>query len=838
MPVDTMNLQAWEIKDCEPGEGTLVDLAADQAGWLAVQAPCDTYMALHAAGRVPHPFKDDNETSCGWVSEREWWWRAEFFVASAQTGERLVLVFDGLDTFATIWLNGALLGETNNMFCAAPFDVTTLVHSDAANRLVIRFTPPATKLANVKAPDWLAAPGKITQSKRNLMRKAQFGWGWDWGPRLPTVGIWRPVRLCRQKSAVLSDVHFSTLEVTRVARVKVAIAVDAFQVDAPVSASIELFDADGARVAADCLAVRDQASTELTIDQPQLWWTPELGEQPLYDLQVTLRHGKDVVDSRRLAVGIRTLALDRSTDAGESDAEFFRFVLNGVPIFARGINWIPASSFVADMRTEDYGALLQEAVGAHMNMVRVWGGGIYEHEAFYQHCDRLGLLVWQDFMFACAPYPQADASFMQSIAAEASYQVRRLRNHASLALWCGNNENQVIQELFNHLAGSDTPLEGAMIFDRLLPDLLHEFDAATPYWPGSPYGGALANSMKAGDMHNWTVWHGMPLIPADRWVGSIDTSSEGVAYTRYAEDMSRFASEYGIQAAPALSTLSRWMCEDTMSLGSEGFLHRIKDEPKNKVDAMLLPVTGLPTTLEQYVSFTQITQAEGLKFAIEHYRRRKPHCSGSLIWQYNDCWPGISWSLVDFDGVAKAAYFFVKRAYAHVLGSFKALEDGSVELWVTNDTLELVTVEADVGLSSLSGQRLWRDTVMEEIRPNGSGCIWRSDMARLGNGLDRVLAVRSKHFPDNRHFFGAIKELPWPASAVAVQVTRRDEHSLLVTVTGTAYHYFVHLLAVHPGTRFSDNYFDLALGEVRQIVVSNTATMLDPGALSVRSFQA
>jgi len=280
------------------------------------------------------------------------------------------------------------------------------------------------------------------------------------------------------------------------------------------------------------------------------------------------------------------------------------------------------------------------------------------------------------------------------------------------------------------------------------------------------------------------------------------------------------------------------MCEDTMSLGSEGFLHRIKDEPKNKVDAMLLPVTGLPTTLEQYVSFTQITQAEGLKFAIEHYRRRKPHCSGSLIWQYNDCWPGISWSLVDFDGVAKAAYFFVKRAYAHVLGSFKALEDGSVELWVTNDTLELVTVEADVGLSSLSGQRLWRDTVMEEIRPNGSGCIWRSDMARLGNGLDRVLAVRSKHFPDNRHFFGAIKELPWPASAVAVQVTRRDEHSLLVTVTGTAYHYFVHLLAVHPGTRFSDNYFDLALGEVRQIVVSNTATMLDPGALSVRSFQA
>ena len=834
-----MKLEAWEIKDFAPGEGSYekaMSHAVDRP-WIAVKAPCDTYMALNAAALLPHPFNDENEAACAWVSEREWWWRTTFAAAAVEAAERLMLVFEGLDTFATIWLNGELIGESSNMFRSVSFDVTHRLLADASNSLIIRFTPPTVALAEAEALDWLAAPGKITQSKRNLMRKAQFGWGWDWGPRLPTVGVWRPVGLCRQKHAVLSDAHFSTLDVTGPARVRIAVAVDAFQVDEPVSAQIDIFDIDGVLVASDRLAVSRQASTELTIEQPQLWWTPELGSQPLYDLQVTLRHGEVVIDSRCLAVGIRTLTLDRSMDPSEKDAEFFRFVLNGVPIFARGINWIPASSFIADVQESEYASLLQNAADANMNMVRVWGGGVYEHEAFYEQCDRLGLLVWQDFMFACAPYPQAEATFMESIADEVRYQVGRLRSHPSLALWCGNNENQVIQQLFNHLAGSDTPLEGAAIFDRLLPDLLRKLDAVTPYWPGSPYGGVLANSMKAGDVHNWTVWHGMPTIPDDQWIGSIDTSPEGVAYTRYAEDMSRFSSEYGIQAAPALSTLSRWMTADTLALASDGFLHRIKDEPKNKVDAMLLPVTGLPTTLQQYVSFTQITQAEGLKFAIEHYRRRKPHCSGSLIWQYNDCWPGISWSLIDFDGVGKAGYFFVKRAYAYVLGSFKALDDGSVELWVTNDTQASMTLEADVRLSTLGGESLWGDTITEAIQPNSSRSIWRSDVRRLGEGLDRVLTVSSPDFPDNRHFFGAIKDLPWPTGELAMHITRRDEHTLEVSITGSCYHYFVHLIEPHQDTRFSDNYFDLGAGEVRQIIVSNKTAMLDPNELSVRSFK-
>ena len=279
------------------------------------------------------------------------------------------------------------------------------------------------------------------------------------------------------------------------------------------------------------------------------------------------------------------------------------------------------------------------------------------------------------------------------------------------------------------------------------------------------------------------------------------------------------------------------MAADTLALASDGFLHRIKDEPKNKVDAMLLPVTGLPTTLQQYVSFTQITQAEGLKFAIEHYRRRKPHCSGSLIWQYNDCWPGISWSLIDFDGVGKAGYFFVKRAYAHVLGSLKALDDGSVELWATNDTQASMTLEADVRLSTLGGESLWGDTITEAIQPNSSRSIWRSDVRRLGEGLDRVLTVSSPDFPDNRRFFGAIKDLPWPTGELAMHITRRDEHTLEVSVTGSCYHYFVHLIEPHPDTRFSDNYFDLGAGEVRQIIVSNKTAMLDPNELSVRSFK-
>jgi beta-mannosidase len=370
-----------------------------------------------------------------------------------------------------------------------------------------------------------------------------------------------------------------------------------------------------------------------------------------------------------------------------------------------------------------------------------------------------------------------------------------------------------------------------------MPEAVAALDLTTPYWPGSPFGGPNANSMIAGDVHDWTVWHGMPPVPVDRAVGKFDLSPASVAHTRYAEDMGRFISEYGIQASPVMETLTRCIPEDQRKLGSDALLRRIKDHPKNKVDAMLVSVTGLPATLDEYVDYTQITQAEGLKFGIEHFRRRKPHCSGSLIWQFNDCWPGISWSLVDYYGFAKASYFYVRRAYAPVMASFKAKEDGSVELWIVNDTLNSIDTDVEIAQKAFAGGSKWTDSIAASVDANRAEMVWKTDGKRLANDGRYVLAVRARDnaFPANRHFFVPIKDLDRGVPpAPGIKIEQRGEHEIAVHVAASAYLYFVHLLVADERTRFSDNYFDLADCETTTVLVRNDAVAISPDDVVVR----
>ena len=819
------------MKDFAPGEAVIAaTLAADAAGWLAIDAPGDTYLVLHAAGRLPHPFAAENETACAWVKDREWWWRTCFEASPPRPDERVMMVFEGLDTFATIWVNGIEVGAASNMFLEHRIDIGAILRADPVNDVVVRFAAPARMVADKHMETWPIIADPITESKRNFIRKAQFGWGWDWGPRLPTVGLWRAARIERQRIAAIEDVRFETLEIGAAARVAVTVTVDAFR-SAPLDAAIVLTDADG-RVAAE--AVVDPVGAvrvELLIERPRLWWTPELGEATLYTLTVTLSSDGVELVQRKLKVGIRTVTLDLSADPEEPGCSFFRFVLNGVPVFARGANWVPASSFVGALTPANYSDLLERAAAANMNMIRVWGGGIYEHDSFYEECDRRGLLVWQDFMFACAPYPEHEPAFVDSVREEVAHQIRRLRSHACLALWCGNNEGDAVQAFMNRLTGENQPFLGDLYIHDIMPQTLAWLDPATPYRPGSPYGGPSHNSMRAGDVHNWTVWHGLPPTPDDAPVGDFNHSPEGVAYTRYAEDMSRFVSEFGIQAAPALATLARWMRPGTMELGSDGFLNRVKDHPKDKVNAMLLPVTGLPESLQQYVDFTQIVQAEGLKFGIEHYRRRKPHCSGTLLWQYNDCWPGISWSIVDYDGVAKPSWYAVRRAYAPVMVSFKASADGAVELWATNDTPAPVNLSTRIELATLAGSTL-STTVLQVLVPATSSlCIWRD---RPAPAADRVLLVRSPQCAGNRHFFVAIKDLPLGVAAPQMAIEQMNPHVLEITLSASEYVYGARLLCPHAATRFSDNFIDLCAGESRSITVSNRDIPLAPRDVALR----
>jgi beta-mannosidase len=842
MAFETQAITAWRLKDFDLGGGEAANAfsaAIDAGDWIDIPAPGDVYLALHAAGRLPDPIGDRTEDDCAWVRDREWWQRADFDAPSLAPGQRLMLTFEGLDTFATVWLNGRVVGRSDNMFRALELDITALL-GPGRNTLAVRFTPPSTVQLDEVVPAWPGGGG-LAESKRNFVRKAQFGWGWDWGPNLPTVGIWKPVTLAVEQDAVLRSVKFTTLEITPArnrARVSVGIEAEAFDetsVGAPMTAEVVLTAADGAIAADDKIVLNHgKGQIEFDLHNPELWWTPELGAASLYTLTVTLKADGEITDRDTRRVGVRTIELDTSPDADEAPASFFRFVLNGVSIFARGACWIPASSFVATVDEAHYRRLLEPAVRANMNMMRIWGGGVYEHAAFYDLCDQLGLLVWQDFMFACAPYPEQNPAFVANVDAEVRFQIKRLRNHACIALWCGNNENQVFHALANAMARRDDPLPGDLYYSTTMPAAVAELDPTTPYWPGSPDGGAHPNSMLAGDVHDWTVWHGVPPVPVDKPVGKFEITPESVAYTRYAEDMARFVSEYGIQASPVMETINRAVPPDQRFLASPGLIHRLKDRPKNKVDAMLIPVTGLPTNLDDYVDFTQIMQAEGLKFGVEHFRRRTPHCSGSLIWQYNDCWPAISWSLVDYNGFGKASYFYVARAYAPVMASFKAVDDGGLELWIVNDGMAPVSGVLDIALHAFDGGAEWSEAVEYNVPATTSARVWSGEVA---GSPGHVISVTSPDgiFPANRHFFAPIKDLDRadpPAPDVRMEALSPNE--VAVHITAKTYTWFVHLLVADEATIFSDNYVDIPEGETKTVLVRNAVRPLGPDDITVR----
>ena len=826
-------LDEARLKDFAPGEGVSAGAFGegfDETGWIRVPVPGDVHRALVAAGRIEDPFYDRNEEKCAWIEDREWWYRIAFDGPEEplRPDERLRLVFHGLDTFATVWLNGEELGRHRNMFREAVFDVGDAVRFGGTNTLAVLFDRPLDHAREPHPDQWGRNPERVS------MRKAQFGFGWDWGPRLPTVGIWRPVELRRERGAAIAGVHFYTLEMDPSGnRAAVAVRVEAerFAATGPITAAVTLAAPDGSPAAEGSLVLdgegpRISGTAYLTVESPRLWWTHDLGEPALYGLRVELGQDGDVLARHESRVGIRTLELDQSPDPGEPGTRFFRFVLNGVPIFARGADWIPADSSVGAIPDTRYETLVFAAREANMNMLRVWGGGIYEHDLFYDLCDSLGVLVWQDFMFACAVYPEGPPSFVAEVEAEARYQVGRLRSRPCLALWCGNNENQWIHDQ-TYWDRADTTVPGALYYHELLPRVVAELDGRTPYWPGSPFGGDDHNDRRQGNVHNWEVWHGnYPRRFGEK--PRQQTTPESVSYLRYAEDTGRFISEFGMHAAPVRETLRRAIPEEGLYHHSPSMDHHNKDAPKDKGDNLMLTVTGLPRDLDEYVDFSMISQAEGLKFALEHFRRRKPHCSGTLFWQLNDCWPGLSWSVLDYHGFGKAGYYYARRAYAPVLASFKALPDGGVELWITNDTLSAVEDDPKVRLATFAGETVWEDNVPVRVPANASRPVARWD--RVDGAADRYLSVRSgrRLFPANRHFFGAIKDLRREPAEPTVRFEPAGDNELRVRLWAPAYAYFVHLEVADEASRLSDNFFDLEPGEKREISVANAPRPLTP----------
>ncbi|NGP61166.1 glycoside hydrolase family 2 protein [Paenibacillus thiaminolyticus] len=823
----------WKLRDFNVGEERDLEVASPEYVdyfWMTAKVPGDVHTTLIEKGIIEDPFYGHNDQTCRWVEEKVWWYRTTFhWDGQREDMERMELVFEGLDTFATVYLNGVELGSTDNMFISHSFEVTRELNK-GKNVLAVKLDPVHLHVKSKMQYYWSGF-----SKKRIWTRKNQSHYGWDWGPRLVCAGIWKDVHLVKRSRAYVDNVFAHTVEVKDgVAMIEVAVEARVFDRRGACTAEVALLDAEGRQVAGRTFVLDRglgfmpdgaicahglSGSTRLKVPNPRLWWTHDLGEPYLYRLEVTLRNGGDAVDERQQRFGIRTLDLMLHDEEGQ---HAFTFVLNGVKLFAKGANWIPIDSFIAAVPDERYSRYIRLAQEANMNMLRVWGGGIYERDIFYDECDRLGLLVWQDFMFACALYPDYNRNFMDNVRREIEQVVKRLRSRTCLALWCGNNENDWLYEALHSSGEIPHPFYGEKIYHELMPALLETLDPTRRFWPSSPYGGNDHNSREIGDTHNWQVWHGNiePRVFGEPQLQ--DYSVEGLSFKKFKGDTTKFASEFGMHASSNRYTLQRNIPESQFYWGSDEMMYRNKDIHHPKGILLMEGYTGAPTNMEEYINYSMLTQAEGLKYGIEHYRRRKPDTSGALFWQLNDCWPGTSWSVIDYYGLPKAAYHYARKFYAPVLLTADHDAGRALHLWALNDRLELYEDQVRLAVYRMDGTKLYEREYEVCLEPNGKRELDALSEAELTNGADPaevvcLISSGSGLTEDNYVYLRDYKEMHFEPAQLRIGV---DEEAGVIRIETDRAARMIKIELDEAWIAVSDNFFDLLPGRAKEIRVS------------------
>ncbi len=814
----------WRLKQRDPARDIGDDCAGDE-GWIPARVPGTVYEALLAAGRIPDPFYGLNERVVQWVGEQDWLYYCAFDVdPSFLEAGSVTLCCEGLDTVATVWVNGQCVLDADNMFVPWRVDAGALLRPKS-NLLAIVFES-ALRVGKAREAEWGVRAAWNGDASRVYLRKAQYHYGWDWGPCLLTAGPWRPIRL-EAASARIVDVYcpVEVADDLGTATVTVHVSVDADQTTDGASAlgvRLRLLDPHGAVVDQAEAPIGDNGEVEwrFVVPNPELWWPNGYGAQPLYLLETTLVRGDTALDQREQRLGLRRLRLLREPVDSEPGASFV-FVINGLPIFCGGANWIPADSFTTRLTPQDYRTQLAQAAAANMVMLRVWGGGIYEDDAFYDGCDELGLLVWQDFMFACGMYP-AHAAFQQSVRAEAEAQVRRLRHHACLALWCGNNEDySIAQSLGAYDAAfdgdfSETGFPGRAIYERLLPEVCARLDPTRPYWPGSPYGGDDTNDQTVGDRHTWDVWHGAMAPYQD--------------YPRYE---ARFVSEFGMEAAPARATIDAVTPSDERYPQSRTMDHHNKstDGPR-RLAAYLDDTLRVRDTLDDYVYATQFVQSEALGAAYRGWRRRwqgpgRYAVAGALVWQLDDCWPVTSWAIVDFARRPKPAYYTIRRELAPLTVGLARVTEGAAA-WAVNATRDTVAGDLFVQGYGADGAALFaheRHVTLEPNRATELGVIDYDLTPDAPLVVAARLMVRGEVVARATLWMEPFKYVTMPDPEIVVE--REGDH---VPLRATRPAKGVWLEA-GDGVEWSDNMLDLLPGDPQTV----TARGLGDQPLRVRS---
>ncbi len=686
-----------------------------QAGtqeWCPATVPGGVHTDLLALGQIPDPFVGDNEKRVQWVAEKDWEYSHRFaFNPDLLNRAQLWLVCDGLDTLATVFLNGTELGHAENMFRQYRWDVKSLLKNGENDLRIVFDSPVGYCTAKQAVRPMLGVSQAIPGGP--YLRKAPCQFGWDWGPQLPPMGIWKDIRLEAFDGARIEDVSLSQQHTDGWVTVSARVAVQNFD-NLPCSAVLTLVAPDG-QVFETSVAVTPSNESTLKVDipNPQLWWPNGYGAQPLYHVKVELRKSDLVLDERDYQLGLRTIELRQQPDEwGRS----FTFVVNGLPIFAKGSNWIPADSFPTRITDASLEGLIRSAAETHQNMLRVWGGGFYEEERFYDLCDRYGILVWQEFIFSCSMYPLNDPAFLENVHTEVVENIRRLRHRASLALWCGNNEMEWGWVDWGWKGPEYQDMKDAYdrFFHHTLPEWCAAEDPNHSYWPSSPSSNTPfenPNGQQQGDAHYWDVWHGRK------------------PFTSYRDQYPRFMSEFGFQALPPLATIRTYAEEADWNMTSYIMeMHQKNASGNSLMVGQMLDSFRLPKDFESLVYLSLVLQAEGIRYGVEHWRRHPKRVAGTLYWQLNDCWPVASWSSLDYFGRWKALHYAARRFYAPLLLSIED-QPTAQNVTITSDLREPWEGSVRWSLETLDGKVLQASEESVRVAPFAATPVCQLDFS-------------------------------------------------------------------------------------------------------------
>ncbi|ARV06171.1 beta-mannosidase [Polaribacter sp. SA4-10] len=777
----------------------------DTLEWKKATVPGNVFTDLLDHKIIAPPFIKNNEERVQWVSDKSWEYKTTFTLSDEiLKKQNIELNFEGLDTYAKIYINGNYQLDTDNAFKKYSISLKDIPISKS-NELRIVFQNTKSFENSAK----LNSNYKLPEGNRIYTRKAQFQYGWDWGPKLNTSGIWKPITLNAWNDLKFKNIYIKQKEIDKE---KALLSVEII-IESSSNKNIQLFTKINTDIISSNIALKKGKHTykvPIEIINPKLWWTHNLGNPYLYNFNFQLISDGKIKDEKSIKKGIRTIKLITKKDTiGES----FYFELNGKPVYVKGANYIPQNSFQNKVTNQHYEKLLSDVVESNMNMLRVWGGGIYENDIFYDLCDQKGILVWQDFMFACAMYP-GDIEFLANVEEEAEQQIKNLRNHASIALWCGNNENSEGWKRWgwqnNRTKKEKEEIWGdyLAVFDTILPNAVAEF-SETDYWETSPkYGRGNPKYQTEGDAHDWWVWH------------------DGYPFEHFEKNVPRFMSEFGFQSFPSFETMKYINQTEEVTLMTDSWKSHQKHARGLKLifDYMERDYK-VPTNDADYIYVSQLLQAKGIVMGIEAHRRAKPTNMGTLYWQLNDCWPAISWSSIDYFGNWKALQYKAKKAFENILIS-SVIENGNVKTFVINDTFEYLKGNLKLRVIDFYGKEYLRKDTIITVKENESRPVHQAEFNAVFKDIKSEIVLITEFNNEKSYFyFSKPKNLNLPKGDIQQKISKTKE-GFSITLKSDVLQKDVFLFTKEKG-HFSDNFFDLMPNEIKILEFKTTKTSLD-----------